>query len=151
MIRGISFQIPQANTNTLYKILNGLNITEYDWQYIADQSEVWDVSSTKDFFLQTYYTGDSFLNLIQQNHYIIFLKLQAYLQPDQPENIHTYSDFIKSNCQLLLLIYDCEYVEIYAKSQTAIAAIQRSIQENGWQETCIITDYNDRRTKMDIC
>ena len=85
MIRGVSFQIPQRKLDTLWQILQCVDIAQYDWYNIDCQNEVWSDS------LQAYFPGDQFCDL------------------------HTYQEFVGSDCQILLLIHDCEFVEIYVK------------------------------------
>lgn len=150
MIRGISFQIPQMTTNTLWEFLRDIDIKRYFWYIISDQSEVWDEFHKKDFFDRDLYNGFDFFNLIQTNHYIIFLKLQMFLELCNFKNLHTYDDFINNDCKLILLVYDCEYVEIYSKNIATIDAIYQRAKANGYNNIEYITDMNDGRTKMDI-
>ena len=150
MIRGISFEIPQEKADTLWKMLKYIGVEQYTWYVPIDQHEVWGGDFESDFFDRELYNGSDFQNLIQTNHYIIFLKLQAYFIPGTVESLHTYNDFIHSNCQLILLINDCQYVEIYAKAQNVIDSLLRTAKANGYKAVDYITDRNDGRTKMDV-
>ena len=101
-------------------------------------------------FEKEYYDGKSFLQNIMTEHYIIFLKLQAYFDNVKFSNIHTYKDFQDSDCQLLLLIYDCKSVEIYLKDINNVNLLYESALKNNYTEIGYITSSNDGRTKMDI-
>lgn len=150
MIRGVSFQISQMAAPTLWEIFKGSDVGHCYWYVVQNQTEVWDASSEDGFFAEELYVGDEFLNLIKNKHYIVFLKLQMYAEPCNFKNLHTYDDFFQSNCQLILLIYDCEYVEIYSKDNKISEEIIHTAVENGYKNVCYITDENDCRTKMDI-
>lgn len=150
MIRGISFEIPQITTDTLYKIFSTIDISKYCWYNIKNQTEVWDESLKKDFFCKEYYSSQDFLKCIQSNYYIVFLKLQAYSLSHNFKNICSYNDFIDSDCQLILLINDCEYVEIYSKDQNVLSAIFQAAINSNYNNIRYITDTNDGRTKMNI-
>lgn len=150
MIRGISFEIPQMMTTTLWDIFKGSDMGHYYWYIVPNQNEVWNEFSEDDFFTEELYTGNDFLNLIRNNHYIIFLKLQAYSELCIFKNLYTYDDFSRSNCQLVLLVNDCEFVEIYSKNLKITEQIFYMAVENGYKNISYITDKNDGRTKMDI-
>ena len=81
---------------------------------------------------------------------MIFLKLQAYSEEEPYADIHTYDEFIKSSCLLLVLIYDCESVEIFSKVERITRSLFDNARRKGFSETTLITDENDGRTKMDI-
>lgn len=150
MIRGVSFQIPQITTNVLWRILNKVDISKYSWYNVSNQSEIWDEHLEYDFFDKNHYSGNDFLKHIKFNHYIIFLKLQAYLDNYEFNDIHTYDEFYKSDCQMLILISDCEFVEIYSKNENEIKAIFKNAISNLYKNIQYITDANDMRTVMDI-
>ncbi len=153
MIRGVSFKIPQIKGNILWQIFKCIDVKKYSWYNIENQNEAWEYinNSQGDVFLElNYYNGKNFLQKIQSNYYILFLKLQAYLGNDGFSNIHSYTDFQRSNCQLLLLLYDCEFVEIYIKDQAIIRDFFKNAIMNNYTEIEYITEKNDFRTKMDV-
>ena len=61
-----------------------------------------------------------------------------------------YEDFCKSNCQLLLLIADCRYVEIYTKDPNIAKVIYENALLSDYTEVEYVTDSNDCRERMDI-
>jgi len=150
MIRGVSFQIPQETSNMLWQILKCVDTEKYHWYNIKSQNEVWDSSHTNGFFALDYYAGKHFSELICLNHYILFIKLQAYIEKNEFYDIHSYEEFIQSNCQILILVYDCEYVEIYTKDLDITNALYRNAFNQGFTEVEYITEINDNRTKIDI-
>lgn len=150
MIKGITFEIPQKVTNTLWNILETVDVTEYYWINIKNQTETFDEQLADDFLLQECYDGYSFQKLINCNHYIISLKLQAYTSSHNFESIHTYDEFLKSDCQIVILIYDCEFVEIYSKKLSITNSIYQQAIDNGYNNVVFLTDSNDCRSVMDI-
>ena len=63
--------------------------------------------------------------------------------------MHTYDDFLNGDCQLVLLIYDCEFVEIYVKYKAIVRALYENALSNKYTEVEYITDSNDAR-RLDI-
>lgn len=153
MNRGVSFKVSQENDNILWKILNCINIKKYNWFNIKNQNESWhriDNFVDKPFLENVFYNGESFAEQIQKNHYIIFLKLEAYEGYSDFYDIHSYEEFQKNSCKLLLLMYDCDFVEIYAKEQYIIYEIYKNAQRNNFMEIKYICDTNDERKTMDV-
>ncbi|MCQ4114245.1 DUF2691 family protein [Ruminococcus sp. zg-921] len=148
-MRGISFKITNHN-NILYQILNCIDIKKYVWYNIENQNESWENTSKNDLFDSSYYDGENFLKCIQSNHFVVFLKLQAYFENCKFFDIHTYNDFIKSDCQLILLVYDCSSVEIYSKDVNDITAIYNNALKNNYLDINFITDNNDMRKTFDL-
>ncbi len=149
MIRGISFTIIQ-HKNALKKILNCIDVKKYYWYNIKSQSETWKGNDGDILFTESSYTGEEFLQCISQDHFIFFLKLQSYLKKSTYINIVTYKDFESSDCQLLLLINDASFIEIYAKDTNLINRIYNYALQNDFKEIQFITDNNDKRRTMNV-
>ena len=150
MIRGISFQVPQGVIDTLWQIFQPLNVTEYQWYNDERQYEVFPDEQNEDLFETDYYSGVDFLTRIQRKHLILFLKLQAYFPDGLFFDIRTYDEFLNSDCQILFLIYDCEWVEIYIKDKCVTDLLYKNAIDKGFKDILYITDENDRRTRMEI-
>ena len=136
--------------NALWQILKCINVEKYCWHNILSQNEVWANHRGGISFEKAYYDGKAFLQSIIADHFIIFLKLQAYFENDKFFDIHTYEDFQNSNCQLLLLVWDCEYVDVYIKDRSVAQSIYENALANDYLEVKYITESNDSRIKMDI-
>lgn len=150
MIRGLTFTISQEIKYPLSNILSGVNTEEYSWFCVPNQEEIWNSKRDAPFFDKTDYTGKEFSNLLKLDCYIIFLKLQAYHSKNKYCNIHSYEDFLISDCQLLLLIYDCESVEIYCKNEDTSKTLYNNAINQKFSDVMYITDSNDIRYKFDI-
>ena len=149
-IRGVSFRVPQGRNDILQEILDGVNVQTLFWYNVESQNEVWSVPHYEEFFKKEYYAGQDFYEQLKLPHLVIFLKLQAYSKEEPYADIHTYDEFIKSSCLLLVLIYDCESVEIFSKDERITRSLFDNARRKGFSEAALITDENDGRTKMDI-
>ena len=150
MIRGVSFEVPQGMGKILYQMLKCINVEEYIWYNISEQEEVHASSPDDRFFEFDEYSGSEFLDLIRQECFIVFLKLQAYFTDGDFTNVHSYEEYQKSDCQLVVLMYDCYYVYIYAKDEGITQALFENALMCGYTKVAYISDDNDERTGMDI-
>ncbi len=151
--RGVSFDVPQQKDNKmLAEILNRIDVESYLWFYVDSQSETYcDFKmSDADFFDKEIYSGSEFLNHIQNLHYIIFLKLQAYEDDGGLSDIQTYEEFLESKCKLIILINDCNFVEIYTKENEITEAIYKNACDKGFKNVEYITECNDKRKEMNV-
>lgn len=149
IIRGITFSV-ESEKSVLYEILKCIDIVNYCWYNIYEQNEVWNNKTKEEFFEKDYYDGNDFENVIQSEYCIIFYKVQAYLKKGNFNNIHTFQEFLESECQILLLIYDCSFVEIYVKDSVVLNNLYHNAIKNGYKKVRYITDENDNRTRMDV-
>lgn len=149
MLRGVYIDVPPTTPNTLWQVLKCISIEQYSWYNIESQNEVWvNFRCSDDFFTKDYYNGKEFKKLIHSDHYIIFLKLQAYFESGEFFDIRTYEEFLASDCQILLLINDTEFIEIYAKDQQIIHEIYNNALAIHCKDVSYIDDSNDIRKKM---
>lgn len=152
MIRGIALEITKKLENLLEIVLEGINVLEYSWYNIESQKEAWSLTAygEKEFLEHSLYRGGEFKSHISKKHFIIFLKLEAYLEDTKNFDIHTYREFQNSDCKILILIYDCKNIEIYVKDGEVLQSIYESIEGKDCCEIEFITDDNDGRTLFDV-
>lgn len=58
-----------------------------------------------------------FQELVQKAFFGERLVLHLYPETADFEEIDNYTDFLKSNCEMIILLYDFYYLEIYCKNQ----------------------------------
>lgn len=151
MIRGVSFRIKQhEHEKVLSKIFRFIDVKKYNWYNILDQNEVWADFQGEEIFDEEYYAGNDFETLINSEHYIMFLKLQAYIKKADYQNLLTYKEFMEDECQLLILVSDSEYVEIYAKEIDLVNCIYNLAEQKVFFDIEYITDDNDSRVEFNI-
>ncbi|NTW95490.1 MAG: DUF2691 family protein [Erysipelotrichaceae bacterium] len=149
IIRGVSFTA-EYRVNLLKVIFEQINVKEFMWVNVLSQNEVWKNIHGGTAIDQEFYNGEDFLSMINSEYWIIFLKLQAYHILGLHTDIHSYQDFINSDCMLVCLIADSKYVQIYAKDQTMIRILYERAMANGFTEIKYLLDNNDTRWKLDV-
>lgn len=150
-IRGVSFKVPQGRNDLLQEILDGIDVQSLCWYNVESQNEAWSIPEENEaLFRKERYDGTEFYEQIQQPHFVLFLKLEAYPPGEKCPDIHTYEEYLKSSCLLLMLIYDCEYVEIFSKDAVITNTLFDNAARKGFSEIVLISDENDGRIRMDI-
>lgn len=148
--RGLYFKISQNDKYCLNQLFGAFNCQDFFWYNVSEQSEVWSLPDGDDLFKKNVYSGRTLERRIKKPHKVIFLKFQAYHEKGKYHNISTYDDWLGSPCCAMVLIWDCEFVEVYSKDEELTQRMYESAQQNGYKEITIITDENDKRVNMDI-
>ena len=152
MIRGISLEIPNQKGNILSKVLQPINITEFNWSIGHGESYlVVDGQLDEDFFSQDVKIMDGKLlkkNIEDNQYYVIFADLKAFPKSENVTNIETYEDYIKSECQLIILVVDCSYTTIYCKDKENLDRLYQNAKDSGFKNVQYITDENDTMTSL---
>ena len=142
-IRGVSFKVPQGRNDLLQEILDGIDIQTFCWYNVEGQNEVWsNPEENEALFRKKRYDGAEFSRVILQPHFVLFLKLEAYPPGENCPDIHTYEEYLKSSCLLLMLIYDCEYVEIFSKDTVITKTLFDNAGRKGFSEKSVMTEQN---------
>jgi len=152
MIRGISLEIPNQKGNILSKVLQPINITEFNWSIGNGESYlVVNGQLDEDFFSQDVKVMDGKLlkkNIEDNQYYVIFADLKAFPKNENAKNIETYEDYIKSECQLIVLVVDCSYTTIYCKDKENLKRLYQNAKDSGFKNVQYITDENDTMTSL---
>jgi len=154
MKRGVSFEIPNEYGSFLGEILKPIDITTFNW-YIGGEEAYFIENGTLG---QPLFTGKIYgmdgvrlKGIIDKNeYYIIFANLKAYPKDKNVIDIRTYEEFLKSDCQLVLIVIDCSYVAIYCKDKEKIENLYHSAKLNEFENIQYITDENDFRTRLSV-
>ena len=120
---GIKFLIKNEYDIILNKIFHGIACSNFR-RKIEDEEVLGE--HVEFFFDKTDYSNNEFQNMIQKEHYPIFLNLQMYYKNSDVNDIKNYDQFLTSSCQLILFIVDNVFVEIYAKNQTILEKISKN-------------------------
>lgn len=142
---GIEFEID--NCKNIFKLLfKGVSLNNYDLDLLQ---------------LDAYYPDDfKYSNkddpsnkkveeLIesQREYNVIFANIRIYDKASKFQEINTYEDFIKSSCQMIILIVDIYEIEIYFKENNLKKQVLKNINDLN-AEYKIKTKDNDGRTKL---
>ena len=95
--------------------------------------------------------GNEFIKAIKnsRDYYILFAKITIIDEEKASIPIETYNDFINSKCNLLILIHDGIYVEIYFNDNELKEKILHNLSKKKIKYR-IKTIKNDTRTKMSV-
>ncbi|MGG5791956.1 DUF2691 family protein [Bacillus nitratireducens] len=154
MKRGITVDILDGYDNLLWKVLKPIDITAFDWQvmgreeaYIIIGNELGPELFSEDNEIME---GLELKKLIKDNiYYLLFVDLKAYPKGKVLGEIETYEEFKKSKCEVVVLVADGDYIQIYAKNQEEIEMIYENALNQGFYVE-YITDENDGRTRMSV-
>ena len=117
-------------------------------------SMIWEIGFTEVFpterFSADWMDVEAFGKLIKaEPDYLLRMgEFKAFPNKQDIVSINTYQDFIRSNCQIVILIDYSRYMDIYAKNLAVIEQIRENSKNVGTEEVHYITDDNDERTKM---
>ena len=145
-LRGIKFLIPNLTDTFISKILEGICVEQYIWKISEDEVYL----EGESLFLSEKLNGQDFRKAINHpRYYVVFANLQAYPVSSDFCELNTYEDYLKSTCEIVVLITDCIFVDIYCKQQADIEIIKTNAVNNYFCDIEYVTDENDIRT--DFC
>lgn len=142
MIRGIKFKIPNKWGYILKDILKDISLENYIVK-INEDNEIW-IENDKQLLEEKIIEGEKFSKLISKNlYYTIFANIHIYEKESKISNIKTYEQFLKSDCEIIILIIDSIDVCIYVKNKEILNRIELNVKENKFKNINYITDEND--------
>ncbi|SCM95528.1 Uncharacterized protein BWINRASL_02905 [Bacillus mycoides] len=155
MKRGITIDILDGyeNDNLLWKVLMPIDITSFDWRVENEESYL----IVPDGLGSELFSEDNKImkglelkKLIKDNiYYLIFADLKAYPKGEVLGEVETYKEFKESKCEIVVLVADGDYIQIYAKDQNAIELMyENALNQRFYVE--YITDENDGRTRLSV-
>jgi len=152
--RGISFEIPNKYGRLLGEILKPFDTTKFIWRsggvesYLLKGDELGELLFKDEL---NWMEGIHFKELIEDNnYYLIFADLKAYPKINQGDDIKTYEDFLKSDCQFVLLVVDSAYVTIYCKDYESLKSLYENAKNKGFDNLQYITINNDTRANLTV-
>lgn len=145
MKRGISLKIPNDYGTYLGEILKPIQISVFNWRigYVEAIKAI--DNKIDDLFLANINVieGEKLKALLEINeYYLIFAELQAFPKEKLSE-VETYEDFVRSNCEFVVLVADSCYVTIYCKNKDAIELLYKNAAEYGFENVEYISQEND--------
>lgn len=83
-------------------------------------------------FDEEIYNSYEFNNIIKdKKYYTIFCNIQLYKKDSKITDINSVEDFLNSDCELILLITDNIFAEVYSKKEEYKKQILRNLEEIG--------------------
>lgn len=143
MYRGINFKVPNQWGTLLFDILHGTSYDNFTWKIVED--EVY-VTGGNFLFTSDTLNGQSFKKIISSDpYYVVFANLQAFPNENAICEINNYSDYMNSECEIVILVCDNIFVDIYTKNQHDIELLEKNALKHGFSEIKMLTDKNDSR------
>lgn len=153
-MRGVRFCIPNEYAQFLWEILKFINFENYTWY--SEQVEIlyfneMEGKACNDFFASDCLTGAEFKERItREDYYLSSVNIKAYPLNAKKESILTYDDFSKSQCEIIVLCTDSEYVDCYSKNEAFCEKVYTMCLQHGFQNVEYITEINDERTGLRV-
>lgn len=155
MIRGISFEIPNQYGQYLKEIFEEIPIDTYFWQ--VNYEDIFKKTDDQGKLLDLF-PNDSFLDgkklkeiINEPEYYVIFLAMIASKKElDNIIYINNYNDFLDSDFEILIDIYDNSYVCIYCKDKSILKIFETNALKNNYKNISYITDENDKYNFCDF-
>ncbi|TXC92816.1 DUF2691 family protein [Metabacillus litoralis] len=153
MKRGISFELPNEYGTFLGDVLKPIDIATYSWKIGSGESyKIKNNELNNDLFPDNkkVIEGIDFKRLIENNrYYLIFVELQAHPKGRIVE-INNYDEFLRSDCELVLLVVDSCYVSIYCRDISKLEILYNNVLNYGFKGVEYITNENDTRTTLSV-
>lgn len=142
---GVKFQIPNEYGSYLYEILKFVPFNSYKW--LIDNDEIHLVNDdefTGEFLFNNDNKILSWEKLCKKSkdntYYMIFLTLRAFLKDGVIKGVSTYKNFLESDCQIILAVYDCSYVIFWCKDSKLVSSIYEYAVEKHYKNVKYISE-----------
>lgn len=149
MKRGVFFELSNEYGKYLFDILQSIPLESYNWH--IGYEEILMVDRVNETLFEDYeeIEGDELRRIIDSNtYYAIFAELKAFPKTSTITEIDTYEDFVSSDCEVIVLLVDCVYVEMYIKNQEVLETMYKHAKQMNYTRVEYIDDKNDGRTRM---
>lgn len=137
-MEGLYFLVTNQPDQYFKKILKGLGTENYFWKISEDEVYKKNEEQSNCYsdlvFEKNVYTNKEFFNILEKNIYAIFCNIQLYSNIEDIEDINTPEDFIKSKCELILILTDDHFFEVYYKNPFYKELIIKNLNEMGVED-----------------
>lgn len=122
---GLDIKVKNRYSNYLYKIFEGIDLLNYVWEINTDDFLYYDGGDLKqNIFGSDILNGEELLKCISRDsYYMIFVDIKAYPLGSDRIDIRIFEDFLKSNCEIVLLCTDSTFIELYSKDRDVLDRI----------------------------
>ncbi|WP_346916923.1 DUF2691 family protein [Clostridium sp.] len=121
----VMFEIPNEYGNYLFDILEPLPVNCYQWLIDSDEIHLLDDNKFTNEFLfnedRIIYGEELYKNSKDNTYYMIFVTLRAFFKEGTIKAVSKYKEFLESDCQIALGVYDCSYVMFWCKDSQLVS------------------------------
>ncbi len=140
---GIEFE-QHGIKNFLKCLFKNVDMSKYS--FYLSEDEVYDNENIDFNGSRIENISNDFSQFLNKDYLIIFLIIQVYLKNEKNATINSYEDFLNSDCQLMVLITDVSYVEIYFKNDELKNQIIKSVEDLNIEYSIKTIDSDGRYT-----
>ena len=128
----IELEFRNEYSNYLYKIFEGINFSNYYFEVLEDDiiNNI-DGNIKSNLFDKRIIDYKTFIEVTQNNsYYILFTTIKAYRKEVATDKIiqRNCSDVAKSNCDVMIICYDCCYVYVFIINEKLTERIMHNCQ-----------------------
>ena len=154
MIRGISCKINKLWGDVFKQIVGEINLKKYTWKVVDGYIDVYNIErlQEKTIFDKDLISGEEFMDFIKtENDYNPYLfSIQGSLKKFF-KVVSKYYEYKKSPVEIIIMITDSEWLDIYSKDIDIIKTIEKNLINNkNFYDIELITDENDSRTSFKL-
>ncbi|SHI05946.1 DUF2691 family protein [Clostridium grantii] len=141
----LSFKIPNEYGKYLNDLIEPIPFDKYWWSIDNDEIHLLDNDEFINEFLfkeeERIIQGEKLYNIAKTNtYYLIFVTLRAFSKEETVEAVRTYKQFLESDCQIALGVYDCSYVMFWCKSDQLISKMYSYAVSKGYEDVEYINE-----------
>ncbi|WP_379968230.1 DUF2691 family protein [Ectobacillus sp. sgz5001026] len=153
MKRGVRYQIldEKSSDQNIADILKPIPCDLYNWDIGYTETHRYEnnrMIHDSIFEEQDVLDGRELERVVNKHTYLaIFAELKAFPKTAIVSDIADYEDFVNSECEIIVLLVDCAYVDVYCKDINLTEEVYQYAQQKGYTDIEYI-DENDSRYKM---
>ena len=142
-MRGFFLKMRSFKINSILNtLLTNINVEDFNWLIL--ESEVYKKADSVDY--DGKYTGKEFKKALKDLDacYIVRINIQASKRVI--DAVEYYDEYINGECELVILIHDVIYNEVYCKLAKECDLIKKNCLKLDYDEFEVINDDSDCRT-----
>ncbi|WP_242835345.1 DUF2691 family protein [Ruminiclostridium papyrosolvens] len=142
---GICFEITNGYGHYLSDLLEPLEAQNFMWLLSRDEIHLLEDGEFTNEFLfkaeERIISGDILYNRAKDNtYYMVFATLKAFNEEGAVEDITNYQEFLQSDCQMALCVYDCSGVILWCKDKQLLGKMYNYTLKMGYENVKYISE-----------
>lgn len=148
---GLSILLPNVASNYLIQILENVDVDLYEWNVSYDEVlYMEDDKEENSLFKEKIISGDEFKKCIsRKEYYLVFIDVKGFPINSTISNVISYDDYLRSECEIVLLCADSRFVDIFSKKKDILQTIYTNCINYELQVEKI-SKQNNTRTRLDV-
>ncbi|MGI6361059.1 MAG: DUF2691 family protein [Bacillota bacterium] len=146
-MEALSFETPNAYGNYLYDLCKDIPLEKYVWEFGFNEMFPGSGSDVEKITTKGFISGEEFIKTINfpaEGNFLIFMSIRACFKGRECNDITTYDDFIKSDCQIVINVDDSLYVNVYAKDPGILDIFRANAEKLRFTDIEYFTPESDR-------